>query len=111
MIREVLSFMGCAMSFPPTRHRRLRRNELLRSFVQETRLSPRSFIYPLFVVPGSGVRQEIASMPGNYRYSVDQLGAECRAGAGLGIPAVILFGIPERKDEGGSAASGGPLLV
>ena len=111
MIREVLSFMGCAMSFPTTRHRRLRRSELLRSLVHETRLSPRSFIYPLFVVPGSGVRQEIASMPGNYRYSVDQLGAECREVAGLGIPAVILFGIPEQKDERGTGAFGDHCIV
>ena len=92
------------MSFPVTRPRRLRQSELLRSFVQETRLSPRNFIYPLFVCPGSGVKREIASMPGNFHFSVDRIGEECREVAALGIPAVILFGIPEKKDETGSGA-------
>jgi porphobilinogen synthase len=59
------------MPFPVTRLRRLRKNELLRSFVQETRLSPKNFIYPLCVCPGSGIKREIASMPGNYHFSVD----------------------------------------
>ena len=79
--------------------RRMRRNELLRSLVQETRLSPKNFIYPLFVCPGSGVKREIASMPGNFQYSVDRIGEECREVASLGIPAVLLFGIPEAKDH------------
>ena len=99
------------MSFPVTRPRRLRQSELLRSFVQETRLSPRNFIYPLFVCPGSGVKREIASMPGNFHFSVDRIGEECREVAGLGIPAVILFGIPEKKDEAGSGAYGDNCIV
>lgn len=92
------------MSFPVSRPRRLRQNELFRSFVQETRLSPKNFIFPLFVCPGSGIKQEISSMPGNYRFSVDRVGEECREVASLGIPAVLLFGIPESKDELGSGA-------
>ncbi len=92
------------MSFPVTRPRRLRKSKLLRSFVQETRLSPSNFVYPLFVCPGSGVKREIASMPGNFHFSVDRIGEECREVAALGIPAVILFGIPEKKDEAGSGA-------
>ncbi len=92
------------MPFPIHRPRRLRRTEALRGFVRETRLSPRSLIYPLFVCPGSGVKSEIKSMPGNYRWSIDLLVEECRAAFDLGIPAVILFGIPESKDETGTGA-------
>ena len=92
------------MSFPVTRPRRLRKSKLLRSFVQETRLSPSNFVYPLFVCPGSGVKREIASMPGSFHFSVDRIGEECKEVAALGIPAVILFGIPEKKDEAGSGA-------
>ncbi len=99
------------MSFPVTRPRRLRQSELLRSFVQETRLSPSNFIYPLFVCPGSGVKREIASMPGNFHFSVDRIGEECKEVAGLGIPAVILFGIPVKKDEAGSEAYGDNCIV
>src|SRR3990172_968252 len=99
------------MSFPTTRLRRLRRNEILRSFVQETRLSPKNFIYPLFVCPGEGVKREISSMPGNFHFSVDQIGAECCEVAALGIPAVLLFGIPESKDERGSGAYGDSSIV
>ena len=99
------------MSFPTTRLRRLRRSELLRSFVQETRLSPQNFIYPLFVCPGAGIKREISSMPGNYHFSVDRIGEECREVAGLGIPAVLLFGIPESKDERGSGAYGEDCIV
>ena len=99
------------MSFPTTRLRRLRKSELLRSFVQETRLSPKNFIYPLFVCPGSGIKREIASMPGNYHFSVDRIGEECREVASLGIPAVILFGIPESKDERASGAYGDDSIV
>src|ERR1043165_1584528 len=87
------------MGFPITRGRRLRRNELIRSMVRETRLSPKNFIYPLFVCPGEGVKHEISSMPGNYHLSVDKMVEECREVASLGIPAVILFGLPESKDE------------
>ena len=92
------------MSFPVHRPRRLRRSPALRELVRETRLSLGSLVYPMFVCPGSKVKDEIRSMPGNYRWSVDLLVEECRAVAGLGIPAVILFGIPERKDEMGTGA-------
>src|SRR3990172_4790609 len=99
------------MSFPTTRLRRLRRSELLRSLVQETRLAPQNFIYPLFVCPGAGIKREISSMPGNYHFSVDRLGGGGRGGAGLGVPAVLLFGIPESKDERGSGAYGEDCIV
>ncbi|HUX11089.1 MAG TPA: porphobilinogen synthase [Terriglobia bacterium] len=92
------------MAFPTDRPRRLRRTAAIRDLVQETRLSARSLIYPLFVCPGSKVKDEISSMPGNYRWSVDLLAEECKAVYDLGIPAVILFGIPETKDEDGSGA-------
>ncbi len=92
------------MSFPIHRPRRLRRTEALRGFVRETRLSVRSLIYPLFVCPGTQVKSEIKSMPGNYRWSIDLLVEECRSAYDLGIPAVILFGIPESKDETGTGA-------
>jgi porphobilinogen synthase len=92
------------MSFPTHRPRRLRRTEALRGLVRETRLSARSLVYPLFVCPGAKVKQEISSMPGNYRWSVDLLVEECKSVFELGIPAVILFGIPETKDELGSGA-------
>ena len=92
------------MPFPTHRPRRLRRTEVLRTLVRETTLSVHSMIYPLFVCPGTKVKDEISSMPGNYRWSVDLLVEECRAAAGMGIPGVILFGIPESKDEVGSGA-------
>lgn len=92
------------MAFPTHRPRRLRRTEAIRSLVRETRLSAQSFVYPLFVCPGTKVKEEISSMPGNYRWSVDLLVDECRAARDLGIPAVILFGIPARKDLAGSDA-------
>jgi porphobilinogen synthase len=92
------------MSFPTTRLRRLRRNPTLRSMVRETRLSRKDLILPLFVVEGSGVREPVASMPGVFRYSVDRLVSEARAVRDLGIPAVILFGIPAEKDARGSGA-------
>jgi porphobilinogen synthase len=92
------------MSFPISRPRRLRQSELLRSFVQETRLSPKNFIYPLFVCPGSKIKAEISSLPGNYRFSVDKVAEECEEVARLGIPSVLLFGIPESKDEVASGA-------
>ncbi|MGO9270844.1 MAG: porphobilinogen synthase [Terriglobia bacterium] len=92
------------MPFPTHRPRRLRRTEPLRAFVRETELTLRSLIYPLFVCPGEGVKDEISSMPGNYRWSIDLLVEECHAVYDLGIPAVILFGIPETKDEVGSSA-------
>jgi len=92
------------MAFPVTRPRRLRRGELLRSAVRETRLTPADFIYPLFVCPGEGVRREIPAMPDNYQMSVDQAVNECREVASLGIPGVLLFGLPESKDAAGSGA-------
>ena len=92
------------MAFPTHRPRRLRRTEAIRSLVRETRLSAQSFVYPLFVCPGRKIKEEISSMPGNYRWSVDLLVDECRAARDLGIPAVILFGIPATKDPVGSDA-------
>jgi porphobilinogen synthase len=92
------------MPFPIHRPRRLRRTQALRELVCETRLNARSLVYPMFVCPGSNVKDEIRSMPGNYRWSVDLLVEECKEVFGLGIPAVILFGIPEQKDEVGSGA-------
>jgi len=89
-------------SFPITRLRRLRRTENLRRMVRETALSVDDLIYPLFVAPGLKVKDEILSMPGNYRWSIDRLPAEMEEIATLGIPAVLLFGIPEAKDEVGS---------
>ncbi|MCX2727605.1 porphobilinogen synthase [Thermomicrobium sp. 4228-Ro] len=86
------------------RFRRLRRTEGLRRLVRETRLSVEDFIYPLFVVHGRGVRREVASMPGVYQLSVDQLGYEAEELLSLGIGAVLLFGIPARKDELASEA-------
>jgi porphobilinogen synthase len=87
------------MAFPTTRMRRLRRSEALRSMVRETRLAPEDFIYPLFVVPGEGVRKEVRSMPGVFNISVDQAVKEAAEAKSLGVPAVILFGLPEKKDE------------
>lgn len=92
------------MTFPTTRLRRLRRNATLRRMVRETQLSLDDLIMPLFVRPGKGVKREIGSMPGNYQWSVDTLVEECKSIADLGIPAVILFGIPEHKDGMGSEA-------
>ncbi len=90
--------------YPGTRLRRTRMNEVLRSMVRETELSVKDFIYPLFVVPGTNVKKEISSMPGVYQMSVDQIVRECADVHSLGVPAVILFGIPEQKDEVGSGA-------
>jgi len=92
------------MSFPETRPRRLRRTPALRRMVRETTLSPDNFIYPLFVCPGKGVRREIASLPGQFHFSVDEVVREAEQVAKLGIPSVILFGLPEKKDEVGSEA-------
>lgn len=86
------------------RLRRLRMTEPFRSMVRETELSPKDFIYPLFVVPGSRIRKEVRSMPGVFQLSVDELLRESVDVKTLGIPAVILFGIPERKDDVGSEA-------
>jgi porphobilinogen synthase len=87
------------MAFPIHRPRRLRRTELLRSFIRETRLSPEGFVYPLFVCHGKGVRKEVRSMPGVFNLSVDEAVKEAREAKSLGVPSVILFGLPEKKDE------------
>jgi porphobilinogen synthase len=92
------------MQFPAYRARRLRKSEKLRELVRETRLSVTNLIYPLFVGPGTNTVRPIASMPGIAQMSVDRAVAECRETAVLGIPAVILFGIPEKKDAIGSEA-------
>src|SRR5262249_48023548 len=91
--------------FPTERPRRLRRSKALRNMVRETELSARGLVYPVFVCPGSGIRQEVSSMPGIFQQSVDQFVEECREVESLGIPAVILFGIPEKKDARGSEAA------
>ncbi|MBI4007633.1 MAG: porphobilinogen synthase [Planctomycetes bacterium] len=92
------------MHFPEYRPRRMRRNENLRRLIRETTLTVDDLIMPLFVRPGKGVKNEISSMPGNYQFSVDKLTEEIKEIAGLGIPGVILFGIPEKKDDMGSEA-------
>lgn len=92
------------MGFPDTRLRRLRSTPLLRKMVQETKLSVSDLIYPLFVTHGRGIRREITSMPGVAQWSVDLLIKEAQEVANLGILAIILFGIPKRKDEKGSEA-------
>ena len=92
------------MSFPTHRLRRLRKNVAIRNLVRETRVSTAGLVYPMFVCPGKGVRAEVSSMPGVAQQSVDRLLEEVREAADLGIPAVILFGLPEHKDEKGSEA-------
>jgi porphobilinogen synthase len=87
------------MAFPVTRMRRLRKSERMRSLVRETRLTPAGLVYPLFVCPGKGVRKAIGSMPGVSNLSVDQAVKEAREAEALGIPAIILFGLPAKKDE------------
>src|SRR5712671_377428 len=87
------------MAFPATRMRRLRSTETLRSLVRETRLTPESLVYPMFVCAGSGIRKEVRSMPGVCNLSVDEAVKEARQTHALGVPAVILFGLPEKKDE------------
>jgi porphobilinogen synthase len=92
------------MSFPETRPRRLRRTPAVRRLVRETTLAPEDFVYPLFVRPGRGVRSEIPSLPGQFHLSADEAAREAAEVARLGIPGVILFGLPEKKDEVGSEA-------
>jgi porphobilinogen synthase len=87
------------MTFPTTRLRRLRRTAELRNLVAETRLTPDAFVYPMFVCPGEGVRKEVLSMPGVFNLSVDEAVKEAREVHALGIPSIILFGLPEEKDE------------
>ncbi|GBD38023.1 Delta-aminolevulinic acid dehydratase [bacterium HR37] len=92
------------MLFPAYRPRRLRKNEGIRTLTRETRLSVEELVYPLFVVPGEKVKEEIPSMPGIFRYSVDEAVNEVKEIKDLGIQAILIFGIPERKDEYGSEA-------
>jgi porphobilinogen synthase len=92
------------MYFPTYRPRRLRKSAAIRSLVRETELSVKNFIYPLFVSHGTGVRNEITSMPGQYQISIDNLEAEINEIVSLGLPGVILFGLPESKDEAASGA-------
>lgn len=92
------------MGFPRQRLRRLRQHEILRGMVRETNLSPADFVYPLFVTFGKDCQEPIGSMPGQYRWSIDLLVKEAAEAKALGVQAVILFGIPERKDERGTSA-------
>jgi len=92
------------MSFPAQRPRRLRKNQLIRELVRETRLSTTNFIFPLFVCPGHGVKQEVGSMPGVFQQSVDRIVEDCREVEGLGISGVVLFGLPETKDPRGMSS-------
>jgi len=92
------------MPFPLYRPRRLRESPLLRSMVRETSLRVDDFVYPLFAVHGRGVREPIGSMPGQYRLSIDEMLKECKDAASMGIPAVLLFGLPRDKDPRGTEA-------
>jgi porphobilinogen synthase len=99
------------MSFPTHRPRRLRRTEALRGLIRETRLSSAGLIYPLFVCPGSKVRQAVGSMPGVFQQSVDRIVEDCREVEQLGIPAIILFGLPESKDPLGAGSTSAQGVV
>ncbi|MDF2924677.1 MAG: hemB [Paenibacillaceae bacterium] len=92
------------MSFPVVRNRRLRGNAAVRNLVRETQLTVNDLIQPLFAVPGKGIKEEIASMPGVYHLSLDQLDAELDELVSLGIQGILLFGVPEHKDEAGTSA-------
>ncbi len=92
------------MNFPDYRPRRMRKNDPLRRLIRETRLSADNLIYPLFVVPGKGVKKPVASMPGVFQMSADVLVSEVREAREAGIPAVLIFGVPEGKDEVASGA-------
>src|SRR3954470_15812972 len=92
------------MSFPEVRLRRLRRNESLRALVRETTLEPGDLIYPLFVCPGEGVRNAISSMPGVFNLSIDEAVREAEEAASLGIGGLLLFGLPESKDDQATGA-------
>ena len=99
------------MSFPTHRPRRLRRSEALRGLVRETRLTTAELIYPMFVCPGTNVRKEVSSMPGVHQQSVNQIVEECREVEALGLPGVILFGLPEAKDARGTISTSGQGVV
>ncbi|MFZ0307720.1 MAG: porphobilinogen synthase [Candidatus Sulfotelmatobacter sp.] len=87
------------MAFPVTRLRRLRRTDQLRNLVRETRLTPDAFVYPMFVCPGEGIRKAVRSMPGVFNLSVDEAVKEAQEVYSLGVPSVILFGLPDKKDD------------
>src|ERR1700761_2982538 len=87
------------MNFPVTRLRRLRRHEAMRNVVRETRRTPDAFVYPMFVCPGEGVRKEVRSMPGVFNLSIDEAVKEAREAHSLGVASVILFGLPDKKDN------------
>jgi porphobilinogen synthase len=97
--RHLISYQVVPMAFPVTRLRRLRRTAQLRDMVRETRLTPDAFVYPMFVCPGEGVRKEVRSMPGVFNLSVDEAVKEAREVHSLGVPSVILFGLPDKKDD------------
>ena len=97
--------------FPAARPRRLRRTEALRRLVRETRVTAEQLVQPLFVVPGTGVERPIASMPGIAQQSVDRVAEQCRRLVDVGVPGVILFGIPERKDATGSGATSADGII
>jgi len=99
------------MGFPVIRPRRLRRTEALRAFVREASLAPGDLVLPLFVLPGKKERRPIASMPGQFQLSVDEAVREAKDAAGLGVPAIILFGLPEKKDARASGAWGKDGIV
>jgi porphobilinogen synthase len=99
------------MSFPTQRPRRLRRTEAIRGLVRETRLGVSGLIYPMFVCPGTNVRKEVSSMPGVYQQSVDQIVEDCREVEALGIPGVILFGLPVTKDARGTISTSADGVV
>jgi porphobilinogen synthase len=99
------------MNYPDYRPRRMRRTEGLRRMVRETRLSVDDFVYPLFVVPGSGIEKPISSLPGQFNYSIDKAVDAAARAVDLGIPSVILFGIPDKKDAVGSEAWKGDGII
>src|SRR6202789_3842597 len=92
------------MEFPATRLRRLRSSAAMRSLVRETHLQPSALIYPLFICEGEGIRREVSSMPGVFNLSIDEAVKEAEACAALGIGGLLLFGIPNEKDEVGTGA-------
>src|ERR671932_1092334 len=92
------------MPFPVQRLRRTRRTATLRGLVRETRLSPSDLVYPIFVTAGEDVRNPVSSMPGVFQLSINHAVAEAERAHGLGIPAILLFGIPDEKDEAASGA-------
>src|SRR5262249_49744067 len=104
VLAEPVGGMFGSMTFPIHRSRRLRRSDTIRNMVRETRLAPADLIYPLFVVEGRGVRRPVQTMPGVFNLSVENAVEEARKAQALGIPAVILFGVPDAKDAKGSGA-------